>query len=72
MIDFIYYLLFFQQRHLRKARREAEIAAYEFLKRVTDGSERTYHSFQLDAAINLVGQNPVVKRGSSRHVKGSE
>lgn len=69
MMDIILYVLYFEYSRWRKAQREAEIEAYNFMKKVVDGSAGTYHAFQLDAAMSLVGQT-AANRSRARRVKG--
>lgn len=47
------------------ARAEAHTAAYKFLQNVIEGTKTEYNRFQIQAAIELVGREPVRPEPSS-------
>ena len=55
--DVIFYSTYFHYRRLRKARRDAEIAAYGFLQRVVENKEDDTALTQLDTALALADKS---------------
>lgn len=50
---------------MKEARAEAHAAAYKFLQEVIEGKRDDFDTYQLKAAIELVGREPVRPESSS-------